>query len=668
VRPAIHPFRAREAKRPRRMPAGAVVGLLLSTALLLSMGSVGSKATVPVDPVVSAVRSSGLPESRQLAGFFDAEVPGRLESDHVPGATISVVGDGRTLFSKGYGVAEVERRTAFDPATSLVRIASISKLFTWTAVMQQVQAGKLDLHQDVNRYLTSFKIPDTFTRPITLGDLMTHSAGFEERTIGVGARRKADVPPLGRYLAEHLPARVRPPGQVSAYSNYGAALAGYIVSQVSGQPYEQYVQDQILTPLAMRHSTAFEPVPEPLAADQAHSYDYQDGGYQRRPFMFDKLVPDGSISATADDMARFMIAHLQDGRLGDTRVLDESTAQLMHRRSFSADPRIDGYAHGFKERTINGHRVIMHDGAWEGFRSALVLVPDQEFGLFISMNSVNGVEAATALMDAFFDRFLPTPTADSASGSGSASGSASVSASGSASESAALSGFYQQARRSTSTIEKLLTLTGQARLRFTDDGKLVFSGKTWVPIGPKLYQQAGGTERAAFVTPEGARPFLATDGPAYERVPRLETVTFNLVVLLVFVLLALTAVIGLPLAVAVRRLRKRPSSAPRIWRRARWFTGLGAAIGLIFLVLLGAVLAGDTSEFTYGAPAGFQVLLVLPLVFAVLTIAALITTAAAWRQGPVGVLVRSHQLLLLVALLAMAWFCLQWNLVGWRFG
>ena len=144
------------------------------------------------------------------------------------------------------------------------------------------------------------------------------------------------------------------------------------------------MQQHILDPLGMRHSTAEEPVPARLAADQAASYDYVDRAYRRIPFTFDKLVPDGSISATANDLARFMIAHLQDGRLGDTRVLAESTARLMHQRSFAPDPRLDGYAHGFKERTLNGHRVIMHDGTWERFASAMLLVPDADLGVFVS--------------------------------------------------------------------------------------------------------------------------------------------------------------------------------------------------------------------------------------------------------------------------------------------
>ncbi|MEV0197163.1 serine hydrolase domain-containing protein [Nonomuraea sp. NPDC050691] len=605
---------------------------------VLSLAAVSTPAPAP---------AADIPDTRELADFFDAAMARGLEANHVPGAVVSVVGGGRTLFSKGYGLADRENRTPFDPETSLVRIASITKLFTWTAVMQQVQHGRLDLHADVNRYLTTFKIPATFPRPITLADLMSHTAGFEDSAIGLGSRSKADVPPLGTYLAEHLPARVRPPGEVSAYSNYGAALAGYIVSRASGQPYDQYVQDHILDPLGMRHSTAAEPVPAALAAGQARSYDYDEGTYQRKPFVFDNLGPDGSISATANDMARFMIAHLRNGPL-----LDERTARLMHQRSFTADPRIDGYAHGFKEQTLNGHRVIMHDGSWERFQSALLLVPDADLGLFVSTNGVGGIDAVTQLLPAFFDRFLPGDRAAPAAAPGRTA--------------APVAGFYKPTRSVESTIEKVLTLTGSSRLRIEDGGKLAFVGKTWSPLAPGLYQQDGGSQRLAFVT-NGAATYAATDGPAYELIPWWDTPPANLVVVLAFAVTALTAVLGLPLTAAIRRLRRRPTRTSRAWRAGRLFAGLAGAVGLVFIVLFVLMLTGETS-ILYGVPASLRALLLLPPLFLALTVAAITTTVIGWRRQGVGVLARGHQVILLAGMLALVWFCQHWNLLGWRFG
>jgi len=240
--------RRRPAARPAaRLAACTVACAIAGIAGILPTVGAGQAAATPAPaaapsaPVRPAVRAEA-PDAEHLKDFFDAAIPARLAKYHVPGATVSVVSGGKRVFSAGYGLADVEDRTPFDPGTSLVRIASVTKLFTATAVMQLVQQGKLDLHADVNRYLRTFRIPATYPRPITLDDLLSHTAGFEDLTVGIGARSQQDVPPLGTYLADHLPARIRPPGEVSAYSNYGAALAGYIVSQVSGEPYDQYVQ------------------------------------------------------------------------------------------------------------------------------------------------------------------------------------------------------------------------------------------------------------------------------------------------------------------------------------------------------------------------------------------------------------------------------------------
>ncbi|GAA3626306.1 serine hydrolase [Nonomuraea rosea] len=595
-------------------------------------------------PPATAAASARIPDTRELTDFFDAALAKGLEASHVPGAVVSVVGGGKTLFSKGYGLADRENRTPFDPATSLVRIASITKLFTWTAVLQQVQQGRLDLRADVNRYLTTFRIPATYPQPITLAHLMNHTAGFEDSAIGLGSRSKADVPPLGTYLAGHVPARVRPPGEVSAYSNYGAALAGHIVSQVSGQPYDQYVREHILDPLGMRHTTASEPVPAALAAGQARSYDYEAGTYQRKPFVFDNLAPDGSISATADDLARFMIAHLDGGP-----ILDEPTLRLMHQRSFAADPRIDGYAHGFKEQTLNGHRVIMHDGSWEGFQSVLLLVPDADLGLFVGTNSIGGIDAVTKLLPALFDRFLPGDRAAPSAPPGRPA--------------TPVAGFYKPARTVESTVEKVLTLTNSSRLRIEDGGKLAFNGMTWSRLAPGLYQQDGGSQRLAFVTNGAGVTYAATDGPAYELIPWWDTPPANVIVVLAFAVTALTAVLGLPSAAAVRRLRKRPSRTPRAWRAARLLAALAGAVGLAFVVMFTLTLIGDTS-ILYGIPATLRALLLLPLLFLALTIAAITTTVIGWRQGHIGILARGHQVTLLAGMLALVWFCLHWNLIG----
>jgi len=630
--------------------AGRALVLALVTALLL----------LAAPPRAHAASADTL-DTEAVADFFDTRVPGSLRRHRVPGAVVSVVHDGRVVFAEGYGMADVERRAEFDPETSLVRIASISKLFTWTAVMQLVEDGALDLDRDVNAYLDDLRIPDTFREPVTLNHLMTHTAGFEERGIGIGARDKRGVPPLGEYLADHLPARIRPPGEIPAYSNHGAAVAGHIVSEVAGVPYERYVEDAILRPLHMRHSTAYEPVPERLADDLARSYEYVGGVYERVPFVFDRLVPDGSISASATDMANFMIAHLRNGRFEGARILDAATTRQMHEQSFTATPAVNGWAHGFKERTMGGRRVLMHDGSWEAFQSALLLIPSDDLGVFVSYNGTGGIDAATELLPEFFDRVLPPAASLQAS-------QAAPSGAGALEEQ--VDGFYRATRRSATTIEKVLTLVESSRATLSGEGTLRFGGRRWRRVAPGVYRQVDGTERLALVAGrDGSLAYLATDGPAYEKLAWYETVQVNLAVVALFLVAALTVVVGWPALAAVRRLRRRRAPArSRSWRTARRLTGAACTVGLVFVVGFVLTLVGDTSAFLYGVPAPFRVLMLLPLAFLGLVAATVVPTVRAVRAGDVGLPGLVHQVVVGGGVLALIWFLWHWNLIGWRFG
>ena len=589
-------------------------------ALLIAVPLLGAAS-----PATAAPNTCTTPSAAALDEVFAGSAPAAPG-----GVVISLVSGDRTVATKAYG--------PLDPDRSLMRIASITKLFTWTAVMQQVEAGRLDLNADVNTYLKAFKIPSTYPQPITLLTLMNHTAGFEDRVVGVGALRAADVPPLGEYLAEHMPKRIRPPGEVSAYSNYGAALAGYIVSQVSGQSWDSYVQQHLLDPLGMTHSTATEPVPAALAADLAASYNTDSGTPERVPFEFDLLSPDGAISATATDMAKFMIAQLNQGR----GLLNPATAALMQQTSYTADPRVGGYAHGFMVRTINGHRVLMHDGGWEGFGSVLVLVPDCHLGLFLSTDTTGGTEALSKLMPAFFNRFLPvvptTPVPAAATG-------------------APQPGFYRPTRHNESTLEKLTTLLGPARLKVDADGTVHFRGKDWTAQGGGLYRPADGDDNLV-----AHGDLVATDGPVYELMSPAETLPVNLIVLLAVAVLGLTA-----MAVPLARLRRNRRAVSGRWRLSRSLAAGAAGLSLVFVVLLVVSLLGDTSAFLYGVPLSFSLLLALPIVVLTAAGAALAGTVTGWRGAGAGVIARIHQIALLAGLLAFTWFVWQWNLIGWQY-
>ena len=195
-----------------------------------------------------------------VEAFLDGVMPLQIEREDIAGAVIVVVKDGKILFTKGYGFSDVAKRTPVTPDATLFRPGSISKLFTWTSIMQLVEQKKLDLDRDVNDYL-DFKIPATYPKPITLRDIMTHTPGFEEVIKDLIITDQKRLVPLGDYIKASLPNRVYPPGTIPAYSNYATAMAGYILQRVSGEPFDDYVEHHILQPLGMSHTTFVQPLP-----------------------------------------------------------------------------------------------------------------------------------------------------------------------------------------------------------------------------------------------------------------------------------------------------------------------------------------------------------------------------------------------------------------------
>ncbi len=394
--------------------------LFLAGIILLFLLHPGA-ARAAVGPASAAASGpAGPTDPAEIASFLDQLFSQQMDEFHLAGITAVMVRDGYVLFQKGYGYSDLKNQIPVDPKKTLFRIGSTTKLFTWTAVLQLVEQGKLDLNADINQYL-DFQIPDTFPEPITLKHLMSHTAGFEQRAYQALALTPDQIQPLGKFLATHLPARVFPPGQVSVYSDYGVDLAGYIVERVSGVPFNEYIEANILKPLGMTRTTLRQPVPSSLAIDMSNGYQYTTNGFQLANFELMNTVPSGAMSSTASDMARFMIAHLQGGSLcpGDREsvnaacgsILQAATEQLMQSGLWKPNPGMVGYTHGFMELQYNGQRILHHGGDTAGFHSLLMLLPDQNLGFFVSYNTTSPGFGWEQTLLAFIDHYYPSPPA-----------------------------------------------------------------------------------------------------------------------------------------------------------------------------------------------------------------------------------------------------------------
>jgi CubicO group peptidase (beta-lactamase class C family) len=356
---------------------------------------VQSPVTVPISPPVAGTREL---TKADLDSWLDGFMPYAIARGDIAGAVVVVVKDGQILSEKGYGFADVEKRKPVSPETTLFRPGSVSKLFTWTAVMQLVEQGKIDLDKDVNSYL-DFKIPPRNGKPITMRNIMTHTAGFEETVRYLIHDEPGKLISLERYAKESLPERIFDAGTTPAYSNYATSLAGYIVQRQSGLSFDEYVEKNIFQPLSMRHATFRQPLPKQLQPYMSLGYP----GASQKPEKFEIVdaAPAGSLSASGADMGKFMIAHLNDG----AGLLKPETARMMHDYRLDMIPGLHRMALGFYEQNINGHRVIAHGGDTSLFHSDLSLFIDDGIGLFVSVNSAGKEGAPRALREALFDQF-----------------------------------------------------------------------------------------------------------------------------------------------------------------------------------------------------------------------------------------------------------------------
>jgi CubicO group peptidase (beta-lactamase class C family) len=594
--------------------------------------------------------------------FLEGVVPLQLAREDIAGATIAIVKDGKVLFEKGYGYADVKEKRKVSAEDTLFRPGSVSKLFTWTSVMQLVEQGKLDLDRDVNEYI-DYKIPDAFGKPITLRNLLTHTPGFEEQAKDL-ISFKTESPDLGRYLKTHIPSRIFPPGTVPAYSNYGAALAGYIVERVSGQPFGQYVDEHIFKPLEMNHSTFVQPLTPELAPNMSNGY--QLASDKELKFETVTPFPAGSLSSTADDMARFMLAHLQDGQFGDARILKPETAKLMHSRLFGLDPAANAMAYGFYEESHNGHRIIGHAGDTTCFHSDLHLILDAGVGLFISYNSAGRgqISPRSILWEAFLDRYFPyTPPPAAAPETAKQ-------------DAAAVSGSYESSRRGEMSFLKAFSLLGEMTVSPADDGTIQVSAllapngkpKRWEEIAPMTFREVDGQDVLVFKPNENGQMQTIVPFPfmTFQRVG----LWSNTKILLPVVGISLFVMLLTLILWFVGWLVRWHYGGKLELTRLEWWLRIGVravfALVLIFLTSMVGLIVYATSNIDFLSDTGsrwFQIAQVVGVIAAIGTLAVFFNAIYAWISSRYRIWGKLQATLFALVCLGFLWFVFAGHLL-----
>jgi CubicO group peptidase (beta-lactamase class C family) len=614
-------------------------------------------------PATAAAPATGHDLTKtDVDAWLDGYMPYALKAGGIPGAVVVVVKDGQPLTMRGFGYSDVKAHKPVDPQTTLFRPGSVSKLFTWTAVMQLVQAGKLDLDKDVNTYL-DFKIPPKDGKPITLRNLMTHTPGFGETVKYLILFGKDKPVSLGDALKRWVPDQIYAPGEMPAYSNYGASVAGYIVERVSGEPFEQYVQRHIFAPAGMTRSSFAQPLPANL--DALMSKAYKPGSDDPQPYEVIAMSPAGALAASGEDMGRFMIAHLGN------KLLDPATAKLMYTSANKPYSSLPGMALGFYHEDRNGLNIVGHGGDTVFFHSDLHLFLDKNVGLYISMNSVGKGGGAHALreelLQQFADRYYPAPaqilpTAATAKD-----------------HAAAMSGHYVSSRASGFNWLRMIALLGQTKVVADKDNNLIVSSITdpsgsprkWREVGPWLWREINGKDYLQAI-PDGKggiKMFSITPyAPIIEFVPAPASLNAGWILPLAGIafLVMLIAALGWPI---VRLVRWRYAYKPDVAGRAL-LLHRGTRVTAWLFILLAAgwfgiitLLNSDLSALDSGLDIWMR-LLQLVLIAAIVG-----TVVAIWNAWTVTTAPGRHRFAtfwsILIALSAafLVWLCLNLGLL-----
>jgi len=598
-----------------------------------------------------------------LEAFFDGIIPLQLERSDVAGATVLVMKDGQVLLQKGYGYVDMKKQKPVDPVNSVFRLASISKLSTWISVMQLQEQGKLDLDTDVNKYL-DFQIRPAFGKPITLRNLMTHTAGFEEETELIVTTKQKYKISLRDFLIQNQPNRLFPPGTIPGYSNYGVGLASYIVQRVSGEPFEEYTRRHIYDPLKMMHSTFYQPAPKGFDVSEGYFSDTQ-----KPPQGFEVFNPVGAggFSSTGPDMGRLGQALLNGGELDGVRILKPETIAAMWTPQFRVSNEMPAACMGFYQSWRNNLRWIGHGGDLTAFHSFFAVEPTQKLVLFVSYNSVSSrSKARTEVLRMFSDRYFPMPLKQSF-------------LSLSRDELKAVEGTYQPTRRADSTKLRIAALMSQAQATIDKDGNLIYEAAKdlrghevkFKPIGKDLWQAVGDQTRLFAVRDESGKVVrLAGDFPGEQdqRVPWFENGV------LIFSLMAgsfavLLAVVFASMERSIRRLflRRRPRPAPQpgtAWlsfgaRLAAWFWVLLFVSIVSFFASQGdAIMPPDPAWTPWFIALNFAIAVLL-----LLSLLAVISGIGVWSRD-LRWITKVKFTLVALACIFLSWFSIHWHLIS----
>lgn len=595
-----------------------------------------------------------------VEAFIDGIVKPLMKKNHTPSGVVTLMKEGEIIFAKGYGYQDIEKQIPVSPATTLFRPGSISKLFTWVSVMQQVERGNLNLDVDVNQYLRTFQIKDSWPgQPVTLRDILSHTAGFEDGGLGYLIIDDASrIVPLAQSLANHIPERVNPPGKHTAYSNWATALAGLIVSNVSGLEFNDYVQQNIFDLLEMNKTTFVEPLPNHLNEHMAKVYGWKSGRYFEKNFeIISNFGPAGAASATSFDMANFARAILGGGEFITSegqrvQLLKSKTMKYMLSTLFTHDARTRGLAYGFMEYSYKGIDIIGHEGATSQFKSHFGLSLENNIMLFYSFSGPGRTLVHDAIKGEFYDYFFPTPFKKITPQSDFAK------------RADKFVGHYQSWRSNFTKIEALLAAFKEVKVSAMPDNTLLINNQRFVEVEKNLFRQVDGDQRIAFQE----NNFGAVTGFIYEgfalyqmyKVPFYRTLPFSTLLVLLSVFIFIDVILR---RVYQRSIFQSLSANKQADSRASMILAF-SNLAFVFLSITSLITA---RSLFYEFPLLLKFSLIFPIIALIATVYHIYRAANIWRHKIGSIWSRIHYSFISVCGVMMIWFYNYWNLLGFNY-
>lgn len=603
---------------------------------------------------LTQTEKKSLPRRANIWGNIDTSIDSILgvylnKEEPIQGAVISIVSSDSILLSKGYGLANIKTNTAFHPMQTNVMVASVSKLITTTAIFQLIEKGQIQLDQPVTELIGDLEIDNSFNQPVLIKHLLTHTAGFDDSTIGSESKSLDQLIPLKEHLTKKLPPIVWEPGKYYNYSNLGIVLLAHIVELVSGMPFDTYLNENLYTPLGMNNSgfsysnaSIKNMMTRYKWKEDENDILYLDDSYGIK---YTHQIGAGGFQTTANDMNHFMQMYLNKGLFNDTRILNPETIQNAFSPHFYYHPMMDR-KQGLTWRVRNSKGVTYnyHSGEDTGIESIVVLFPGLDIAYFFASNNNESNELKFKIRDLLIDRikkeepkkiskeFISTTQLET------------------------LTGTYQYMNDGQSSVERLFSyLFGDVYQVTVDNDILSIQGKKYNEIDSLLFQRekTGGLLVNFIVDEYGSH--YTTGYSTYRKLAVYEKPSLHIKLLMTSFIICIVSII----LWTITYFKKRKI------HKAQLYIGLSTCSLLLFFILLATITRGGTAK--YGVPTVFYFCFTFPLIGVLFSILSVLKTPKLFSDKSISLFSKLHFGLVLISLFTCLLIYNYYNVIGYNF-